>query len=122
MELRLNNPSGRYIGTKLPVLIKETHVIFFEYAVLDDVSVIFAHIDIKKWNKTTKHEVERDIYHLAVIQAMPILVLHDELDLKHYKFITQNGFVNTNIQVTTEAGEIRFFYVWKDRNYGESSK
>lgn len=93
---------------KHPVLIKKDYTIYFQY--FED--YIIVHCDVSRWSKTVANRLLVDSFYLFSLQEKAVIVLHDESDKKHLKFIKLMGFLSCDSEVETEYG-IRQVYQWK---------
>lgn len=86
----------------------------FDYLDINNVRSVICHIDIFKWNKTTKPIILSMIEAIAVAEPLDKYVVHDGKDKKHLKFITMCGFIYTGCY--TEAfGEKEYMFIWSKK-------
>lgn len=88
--------------------------ICFDYVEALGREVIIAHIDVHKWNKTTKPIILKQIIELARKQTLPIFVVWDGKDKKFLKWITMCGFVYSGYS-TQDYGKMDYMYIWSDK-------
>lgn len=90
---------------------KPTHYICFDYIKINDKPAVICHIDIYKWNKTTKKEILKDIKEVADAEPLDKYVVWNGVDNKFLKFITMVGFVDTGCYVD-EYGVREYMYIY----------
>jgi hypothetical protein len=95
----------------VPKCDKSTHFICFDYIEIDGIPSVICHLDIHKWNKTTKPEILEDIQRVAEEEPLPKYVVWDGKDKKFLKFITMVGFVDSG-RATEDYGDVEYLYIW----------
>ena len=86
----------------------------FDYLPINEVESVICHIDIYKWNKTTKQIILDLINKVATEEPLDKYVVHDGKDKKHLKFITMCNFKYTGCY--TEAfGEKEYMFIWSNK-------
>ena len=91
---------------------KEGHQLYFDYIEIDDNPSVICHLDIKKWNKTTKKEILKDIYDTLSAEPLPKYVVWDGKDIKFFKFISMAGFLSTGYHTKDYGNEDEYLFKW----------
>ena len=86
----------------------------FDYLDVDGKPSVMCHIDIYKWNKTTKPIILNYIDAIAEQEPLNKYVVHDGKDKKHLKFITMCNFVYTG-RYTEAFGEKEYMFIWSKK-------
>lgn len=86
----------------------------FDYLDVDGKQSVMCHIDIYKWNKTTKPIILNYIDAIAQQEPLDKYVVHDGKDKKHLKFITMCNFVYTG-RYTEAFGEKEYMFIWSKK-------
>lgn len=86
----------------------------FDYLDVDGKPSVMCHIDIYKWNKTTKPIILNYIDAIAQQEPLDKYVVHDGKDKKHLKFITMCNFVYTG-RYTEAFGEKEYMFIWSKK-------
>jgi hypothetical protein len=86
----------------------------FDYLDVNGVPSINAHIDVHKWNKSSKPVILQTIQELAEKQTLPIFVVWDGKDKKFLKWITMCGFIYSGFS-THAWGEEEYMYIWRNK-------
>lgn len=92
---------------------KPTHFICLDYIEVNDVPSVMCHIDVHKWNKSTKKEILDDIEKVALEEPLDKYVVWDGKDKKHWKFITMVGF--KEVGYTDNYGDREYMYIWSKK-------
>lgn len=86
----------------------------FDYLDVDGKPSVMCHIDIYKWNKTTKPIILNYIDAIAQQEPLDKYVVHDGKDKKHLKFITMCNFVYTGRYIEA-FGEKEYMFIWSKK-------
>lgn len=86
----------------------------FDYLDVDGKPSVMCHIDIYKWNKTTKPIILNYIDAIAEQEPLNKYVVHNGKDKKHLKFITMCNFVYTG-RYTEAFGEKEYMFIWSKK-------
>ncbi|MCI4436899.1 MAG: hypothetical protein JHC33_08855 [Ignisphaera sp.] len=73
---------------KTPVVIREDYIIYIE---LVDMTYLFIHSDVYKWDRSIKAYYRRDLSTLASLSDVALLVYVDKANTKLKKFTELNG-------------------------------
>ena len=73
---------------KVPVVIREEYTIYIE---LVDMTYLFIHSDVHRWNREVKAYYRRDLSTLASLSDIALLVYVDKANTKLKKFTELNG-------------------------------
>lgn len=86
----------------------------FDYLEVNDVPSVNCHIDIFKWNKTTKPIILDIIDKVAKEEELDKYVVWDGKDKKFLKFITMCNFKYTGCY-TEDFGQREYMFIWSKK-------
>lgn len=80
--------SGAKPETRVPVIIKDDYIVFFERFQ----GLTFVHCTVRRWTKSVRASLKHDFTHLCALHDQPIFAVHEIGDTKHEKFLALFGF------------------------------